>query len=153
MSKVLWYNPQHPHACTWEFRKTDIREVMARSLQCSNLYSPGWPLLSTMNFRFSWHNIWHELEMFPKPLCLRQLLDFRARGNAIRTVVVVGTNSGGWEEEYSLADQLKKSLSAFSVINPISSFSLPQPFLWDSEWSPLAWVVQIQPFCTWYLIA
>ena len=86
--------------------------------------------------------------MFPKPLCLRQLLDFRARGNAIRTVVVVGTNSGGWEEEYSLADQLKKSLSAFSVINPVSSFSLPQPFLWDSEWSPLAWVVQIQPFCT-----
>ena len=75
--------------------------------------------------------------MFPKPLCLRQLLDFRARGNAIRSVVVVVTNSGGWEEEYSLADQLKYSLSAFSVINPVSSFSLPQPSLWDSEWSPL----------------
>ena len=79
--------------------------------------------------------------MFPKPVCLRQLLDFRARGNAIRTVVVVGTNSGGWEEEYSLADQLKYSLSAFSVINPVSSFSLPQPFLWDSEWSPLPWAI------------
>ena len=79
--------------------------------------------------------------MFPKSLCLRQLLDFRARGNAIRTVVVVGTNSGGWEEEYSLADQLKYSLSASSVINPVSSFSLPQPSLWDSEWSPLPWAI------------
>ena len=67
--------------------------------------------------------------MFPKPLCLRQLLDFRARGNAIRSVVVVVTNSGGWEEEYSLADQ------------PVSSFSLPQPSLWDSEWSPLPWAI------------
>jgi hypothetical protein len=51
--------------------------------------------------------------------------------------VLVVTNSGGWEEEYSLADQLKYSLSASSVINPFSSFSLPQPSLWDSEWSPL----------------
>jgi hypothetical protein len=74
--------------------------------------------------------------MFPESLCLRQLLDFRVSGNAIRSVVVVVTNSGGWEEEYRLADQLKYSLSAFSVINPVSSFSLPQPFLWDSEWSP-----------------
>ena len=50
MSKVLWYKPQHHHACTWEFRKTDIREVMARRLQCSNLYSPSWPLLTDAHF-------------------------------------------------------------------------------------------------------
>ena len=55
--------------------------------------------------------------------------------------MLVVTNSGGWEEEYSLADQLEKSLSAFSAINPVSSFSLPQPFLWDSEWSPLPWAI------------
>ena len=29
--------PQHPHACTWEFRKTDIRELMALRLQWSTV--------------------------------------------------------------------------------------------------------------------
>ena len=66
---------------------------------------------------------------------------FQCKGGCNKECVLVVTNSGGWEEEYSLADQLKYSLSAFSVINPVSSFSLPQPSLWDSKWSPLPWAI------------
>lgn len=36
MSRISWYNSQHPHALTWKFRKTDIGEVR---LQCSNAQS------------------------------------------------------------------------------------------------------------------
>ena len=55
-------------------------------------------------------------------------MDFRVSGNAIRSIVIVVTNSGGWEEKYRLADQLKYSLSAFSVINPVSSFVTSSTF-------------------------
>jgi hypothetical protein len=44
---------------------------------------------------------------------------FQCKGGCNKECVLVVTNSGGWEEEYSLADQLKYSLSAFLVIHPV----------------------------------
>ena len=40
--------PQHPHACTWEFRKTDIRELMAMRLQCSTVQVDLFSLMPTL---------------------------------------------------------------------------------------------------------
>ena len=40
--------PQHPHACTWEVRKTDIRELMAMRLQCSTVQVDLFSLMPTI---------------------------------------------------------------------------------------------------------
>ena len=42
----------------------------------------------------------------------------------------------GWEEVHSLADYLKHGFSTLSGVHPVSSFSLPKPYFWDSEWFP-----------------
>ena len=48
--------PQHPHACTWELRKTDIRELMAMRLQCSTVQVDLFSLMPTII-------VWLYLEM------------------------------------------------------------------------------------------
>ena len=40
--------PQHPHACTWELRKTDIRELMAMRLQCSTVQVDLFSMMPTL---------------------------------------------------------------------------------------------------------
>ena len=40
--------PQHPHACTWELRKTDIRELMAMTLQCSTVQVDLFSMMPTL---------------------------------------------------------------------------------------------------------
>ena len=104
-----------------------------------------------MNFRISLRPIWYDLTMFPISLCLRQLIDFRARGPVIGSVAYV------WQwwlgRGHSLANQLEDSFSALLGIHPVFTFSLPQSSSWDSEWSPLPLGHQVCKFICVYLSA